>query len=119
MKKKSSILLLMLIACSSLPSIENFNPEQWKNDEQGCSSLRGQQVSALMEQRVKLLGLSEEKVIKLLGTPDETNLYQRTQKFLVYYSAPGPKCDQPLVNASRVEIRISALHVVNEVIHYP
>lgn len=72
-----------------------------------------------MEQRTKLMGLSEEEIIKLLGNPDETNLYQRTQKFLVYYTSPGPKCDMPEAGASRFEIRISALHVVNEVVHYP
>jgi len=117
--KRIPAFLILIIACSPIPALDNFNMEKWKNDEQGCKSLRKVEISSLMEQRTKLMGLSEEEIIKLLGNPDETNLYQRTQKFLVYYTSPGPKCDMPEAGASRFEIRISALHVVNEVVHYP
>ena len=117
--KRIPAFLLLIIACSPMPALDNFNLEKWKNDEHGCKSLRKAEISSLMEQRTNLMGLSEEQIIKLLGNPDETNLYQRTQKFLVYYTSPGPKCDMPEAGASRFEIRISALHVVNEVVHYP
>lgn len=113
------IAIILVFACTSVPSLDNFDRQLWIEDSNGCSSRRISQVASLLEQEDKILGLKDLEVMELLGQPDETNLYQRTQRFLVYYLAPGPKCDSSNSNPDRIEIRISALNTVNEITRYP
>lgn len=62
-------------------------------------------------------GLTQEEVLEVLGKPDFQRLYQRNQKFYVYFTEPGPQCEGN-ADASRartVVLRFSAIELVTEV----
>jgi len=109
-----------ILSCSGLPEIKNFHKDIWLSDPGGCQELRDKEVPTLMEQKDKIIGLSESQITKLLGRPDVTDLYLRTQKFMVYYISPGPACEGSNTSdrPDRLAIRISALGRANEVTYY-
>src|SRR5690606_38740330 len=87
------MLLLMAASCGKpLPVLDNIDLKKWKDDPNACREERTGMVNALREQKSKLLGLSEMDIIKLLGKPDQNELYTRNQKFYHYYIEPGPAC---------------------------
>ena len=120
--KENCILLLiigLLAACSSnTPDIEGFNSYVWKNDKFGCKSLRAEMLDNLFQAKEKLLGLRETQVLKLLGKPDEQEIYSRNQKFLIYFLEPNKKCTAPEnteATAKAFFMRLNALGVANEI----
>ena len=113
------LLSLFLFTCQSKTTLDGFDREKWIADPNGCKAERAELINTLLEQKNKIAGLSDREVIQLLGKPDETNLYRRTQRFLVYFTSNGPACDTSEHHSSRLEIRISALNEANEIIHYP
>jgi hypothetical protein len=86
--------LLLIIACGKLPELENIDLEKWKNDKNGCLEYRIEAVETLLSQKEKLKGLSQNEMISLLGTADKHQLYERSQKFFIYYLEPNENCDQ-------------------------
>lgn len=118
MIKLPSLSLLVLIfcfACTSEPvEIEGFDNYVWKRDKWGCGSERSEMVDVLLEARQKLKGLSEAEVIRLLGKPDAQELYDRSQKFLIYYLEPNINCstaaeEVPLANAFFIRLNATGL----------
>jgi outer membrane protein assembly factor BamE (lipoprotein component of BamABCDE complex) len=116
---KSSIALLSLLllgACSTpLPSIDGFDADLWKNDRNACQGHRKAQKQSLLSQKSKLLALKESQVVKLLGRPDENELYERNQKFYYYYLTASPTCSKPDSVQQRLELRFNAMGLVKEV----
>src|SRR5687768_7890030 len=87
------VLLLLLAACGkSLPEIEDFDRDVWKNDQNGCGSKRLLLSEAVLLSKEKLLGLGEMDIVSVLGNPDQQELYSRNQKFYRYYLEPNDKC---------------------------
>jgi hypothetical protein len=70
----------------------------------------------IMENKEKLLGLSNKKIIQLLGNPNINELYTRNQKFFIYRVSPGPSCSS---NTNTPDIflifRFNATGLVNEI----
>jgi len=94
-KKNAKIIFLfaMLVACGKpLPTLEGIDLKQWKDDRNGCNHFREKSIDKLVPQKDKLLGLSEDDVISLLGRPDQNELYKRNEKFFKYFLEPGPTC---------------------------
>lgn len=113
------LLLAATMACqqSDVPEIAGFDSYIWKRDKFGCSSARLQMADTLIAQREKLVTLSENEVISLLGRPDARDLYVRNQKFLIYLLEPNQRCNAPEqvpVQAKALHIRLNALGKANE-----
>ena len=73
-------------------------------------------VTQLNEQREKLKGLSEDGILKLLGKPDQNELYKRNQKFFYYFVEPSGKCDSTKTKAKRLSIRFNAMELAKDVV---
>ena len=96
-------LFLLLISCGKeLPSLDGINTDDWKGDKNACRGDRQSMESAFRKEIPKLKGLAEMDVIKLLGRPDQNELYKRNQKFYYYSITPGPGC----VGADSVAIKL-------------
>lgn len=111
------IFLLMLIfsACGKpLPELENMDLEIWKADRNGCKHDREKMIAPLKEQKDKLKGLSEDDIIKLLGRPDQNELWKRNQKFYKYFIEPGGPCQQDSADVI-LSIRFNAMNLAKEV----
>jgi len=92
LKSLSSILLILIIAgCSNNISV-SFDNESWKLDAYGCHDLRIKIYKSIIENQNEILGLSNKEIIKILGKPERNELYQRNQKFFIYYISPASKC---------------------------
>jgi hypothetical protein len=88
------ILVLISISCTDIPKLENIELSKWKGDKNGCNEYRINVVDNLISQKDKLRGLSQNEIIKLLGTADKHELYERSQKFFIYYLEPNENCEQ-------------------------
>lgn len=86
--------ILILSACSDIPELENMDLSQWKSDKGGCQNYRITVVDALLSQKEKLKGLSQNEMISLLGQADQHELYERSQKFFIYHLEPGMNCEK-------------------------
>jgi hypothetical protein len=110
-------MIFLLISCGKpLPSLENVNLQDWKNDKNGCTGLRLAMKESITAQKDKLLSFSETDMIKLLGRSDETELYKRSEKFYKYYFNGGPGCAKDSVQASTMIIRFNAMNLAKEVV---
>lgn len=108
--------LSSLISCGpSAPKLEGIDIDAWRDDKEGCGQVRTKSIADLDRQRRSLLKLSEIQILKLLGKPDENELYERNQKFYRYYLEPGPSCDVPATNAKFLSIRFNATGRAQEV----
>jgi hypothetical protein len=73
-------------------------------------------VTALEDQSEKLLALSQQDVIRLLGKPDENELYKRNQKFFYYFVHPSKACsDTVTLKPKKLVIRFNAVGLAKEV----
>jgi hypothetical protein len=110
-------ILALLVSCGKpLPSLENVNLQDWKNDKNGCNGSRLGMKDAVISQKDKLLSFSETDLIKLLGKSDETELYKRSEKFYKYYFNGGPNCAKDSIPASTMIIRFNAMNLAKEVV---
>lgn len=87
-------IFIICIACTDLPKLENIDLKKWKDDKNACMKYRIEVVDKLMSQKDKLKGLSQNEVIELLGTADKHQLYERSQKFFIYYLEPNKNCEE-------------------------
>jgi hypothetical protein len=114
----SILIILFLGACTpSPPEIEGFDPYIWQRDKWGCKQERAAMLPSLMEARQQIYGLREAEVIRLFGKADEQELYQRNQKFLIYYLEPNEKCyntEDVAANADVLQVRLNAMGIANE-----
>ena len=88
------LIILFSTACGEVPNLENVDLEQWKEDKNACKEYRMEAIDNLLKQKGKLRGLSQNEIINLLGSADKHQLYERSQKFFIYYLEPSEKCDQ-------------------------
>jgi hypothetical protein len=117
MKKLFVFILLACFACGKpLPQLKNIDLTKWRDDKNGCKGDRANMLSSLSEQKDKLKGLSEEGIQKLLGRPDQNELYKRNQKFFYYFVEPSIKCDSTKTKARRLSIRFNAMEMAKEVV---
>ena len=66
-------------------------------------------------QKDKLLALNERQVMKLLGKPDQNELYKRNQKFFSYFISPAPGCEASSESSKILVIRFNAMGLAKEV----
>lgn len=109
------ILLLMGSCGKPLPTLDNINLETWKGDLNGCNGKRLEMQQSVTEQKDKLLALDEKQLIKLLGRPDQNELYKRNQKFYTYFISPAPSCNSSSSGSVKLIVRFNAMGLANEV----
>jgi outer membrane protein assembly factor BamE (lipoprotein component of BamABCDE complex) len=112
------VLIFILGACKSEPTLADFNQERWKKDRNACLNLRKDLIKSLFAQKDKIKGLGQNQIMRLLGRPDYQELYNRNQRFYVYFYEKGEQCQgKPnLVMGKNIQIRFSALDAVTEVL---
>ncbi len=108
----------MLVGCTKQsPSLQGFDHEKWKADKFGCKGDRKQTLSALENQRDKLLGFEELEIVGFLGRPDQNELSKRNQKFYFYFIDPSEDCNVKVDSASKkLTIRFNAMGLSKEVL---
>ena len=111
-----AVLLLIITSCGNpLPVMDNLDLEKWKNDKFACQHDRERMIESFTSQIEKLKGLSQDDIVKLLGRPDENELYKRNQKFFYYYLTPGKKCANDSVT-QKLSLRFNAMGFAKEVL---
>lgn len=115
--KRGIVPLLFLFSCGKpLPSFEGIDLTAWKDDKQACNGTRVAMINALENNSKKLLTLSEQEIISLLGKPDENELYKRNQKFYYYFVEPARSCSTGgTSNPKKLVIRFNAVGLAKEV----
>ncbi|MCC5929596.1 MAG: hypothetical protein JJU28_10155 [Cyclobacteriaceae bacterium] len=107
---------VMLSGCYRKKRLVDFDSDRWIEDRQGCSSERILMKDELLKVKFKLRGKSTSEITDILGKPDAQELYQRNQKYYIYYLEPGPNCTvkentKPLC----LYIRFSAVGIASEI----
>jgi hypothetical protein len=110
-------LLLTCFACSKpVPALEGLDLPQWKEDRNGCKSIRSGMRESIDREKEKLLSLDQMQIVDLLGKPDQNELYGRNQKFFYYFLGPAPACAMaPDLTAKMLVIRFNAMGLAKEV----
>lgn len=108
-------MVLIVSACGKpLPQFENMDLEVWKADRNGCKHGREKMIESLKAQKDKLKGLSEDDIMKLLGRPDQNELWKRNQKFFKYFLSPSKNCGSDSAEVKLI-IRFNAMSLAKEV----
>lgn len=113
-----SIILLLLCTCCEkpLPALKGMDLPSWRQDKNACGHVRAGMREAIDNEKEKLLGLDEMQMVKLLGNPDQNELYSRNQKFYYYFINPAPACGVATDSAAeRLIIRFNAVGLAKEV----
>ena len=118
-KGYSSFLFMLIVVCSCgkpLPELKYFNSTVWQEDRKACGDKRVAMLEAISTQKEKLLSLDELDIVKILGKPDQNELYKRNQKFYSYYIHPSKDCDQAQTSEPlKLVIRFNAVGLAKEV----
>ncbi len=114
---KPVLLTVILFSCGKpLPTFEEIDLQAWKDDKRACSGKRDPMFGSLERQKEKLIGLSEQEIISLLGKPDENELYKRNQKFYYYFVQPSKACAAShSENPKKLVVRFNATGLAKEV----
>ena len=109
------LLTLALGSCTKRIDIGDFEADRWKADPKACTGDRADMLKQLQTVKPKLLGLYQKSIIKVLGEPEEQELYKRSQTYYIYYIDPAEACDNGTENPRKLEVRFTALGIANEV----
>ncbi len=120
MKKQLLTILFIVLICSTMGCTKkvdtgDFNVEDWLADARGCNGVRAQMADDLQELKPNLLGHYQKRIIKVLGEPEEQELYRRSQTYYIYYIDPAEDCANGVQNPRKLEVRFTALGIANEV----
>ena len=111
------ILIVIYVCACNTPDILDMDKEQWINDENGCMGYRAKVYPNILKEKEKLMGLSNDRIIQLLGQPNINELYTRNQKFFVYRISSDSTCSGVDAPDSDLFIifRFNATGLVNEI----
>ena len=110
--------LAFIIGCGANKDLPSIDSQRWKEDVKGCDGERMQMFDEIDSLKKEFIGLSQKQVIKVLGPPEQEELYRRSQKFFIYFIEPAASCvntdyDEP----KKLVIRLNALDRVSEVLY--
>lgn len=108
-------IILFLSGCLKKVDVGSFDTEVWKKDPKGCLVQRPSLIEELNKNKKGLLGLYQKDVLKVLGPPEEQELYKRSQTYYIYYIDAADNCDMPVENPRKLYIRFTSLGIANEV----
>jgi hypothetical protein len=106
-------------ACSSkkkkIRRLQNFDSAAWISDRKGCSGTRLDMKDDLLRQKYRMRGLKTGQIEDLLGRPDAEELYNRNQKYYIYFLEAGPGCPEPGAEIVALYVRFTAVGIANEI----
>lgn len=108
-------ILILPLACGNRLDLGSFDKVEWLADANGCNASRSKMIKEIDEVKPKLLGLYQKAIIKILGQPEEQELYRRSQTYYIYWLDPSAGCPSPIENPRKLEIRFTALGIANEI----
>lgn len=94
--------------------LQKFNSELWKADKNGCNGDRLQLKNDFLSLKHNMRGFKSSEIEALLGKPDAQELYNRSQRYYIYFLDPGPKCENAKSNPQALFVRFSAVGIANE-----
>jgi hypothetical protein len=97
-----------------LRKLENFDDQVWIQDKNGCKGERMLLKDNLLASKYYMRGLKAEQIEEYLGKPDAQELYDRNQKYYIYYLEPGPKCSDAKEKPLALFVRFTAVGIANE-----
>ncbi len=110
--------LIFIPACNrkkkKVNRLQKFNSELWIQDKNGCSGDRLGMKNQLLSLKHNMRGLKTGEIESYLGKPDAQELYDRSQRYYIYFLEPGPKCDDANDNPQALFVRFSAVGIANE-----
>ncbi len=106
---------MLLVGCTKPNDLGDFDTEKWQADIKGCTGDRAEMIDELIEVKSKFLGLYQKTIIKLLGQPEDQELYNRSQTYYVYYIDAAPSCENSEEDPRILQIRFTSLGIANEV----
>ncbi|MGF1639095.1 MAG: hypothetical protein ACFCUU_18610 [Cyclobacteriaceae bacterium] len=109
------VFIICLNGCARKQRFVDFESDAWIEDRNGCEGVRENMKDDLLKVKFRLRGKSTSDIIDILGRPDAQELYQRNQKYYMYYIQPGPECPQKSEKPMTLFIRFSAVGVANEI----
>lgn len=124
----STLTLLLLFAllatsCSrkkkKINRLQKFDAELWISDKNGCVGERLNMKNQLLALKHNMRGLNTGEIESYLGKPDAQELYNRSQRYYIYFLEPGPKCENSKENPQALFVRFSAIGIANEFLIKP
>ena len=94
--------------------LEKLETEVWINDKNGCTGDRMEMKNQLLALKHNMRGMKFGDIESYLGKPDGQELYNRNQKYYIYYIEPGPKCKNAIESTQALFVRFSAVGIANE-----
>ena len=121
-----SIFLFCIIANSGcvrkkkkVVRLQEFSSELWIQDKNGCNGNRNSLKNQFLSLKHNMRGLKTGDIENILGKPDAQELYNRSQRYYIYFLEPGPKCEYAKENPQALFVRFSAVGIANEFIIKP
>lgn len=94
--------------------LQKFESELWIQDKNGCGGERMRLKNQLLSLKHNMRGFKTGEIESYLGKPDAQELYNRSQRYYIYFMEPGPKCDNAKENPQALFVRFSAIGIANE-----
>jgi hypothetical protein len=113
-----SLVVILFVGCGkSVPELQGFDRDTFKNDRNGCKGNRVASEQILKREKENLLALTEMQIVKTLGRPDQNEIYKRNQKFFTYFLEPSPNCTGDSAKASKkLTVRFNAMGLAKEIV---
>lgn len=106
----------LLLSCTKVPNLTDFDSVAWKNDLNGCNGERLRLAEILEDQRHELKMIEAPELKKILGQPNAIQIMERQQRYYIYWIQNPAKCQDSNSSYKEVRIRVSALGKVTEVL---
>jgi len=112
------MIFLTLSACNQkskkISKLQDFDSELWIQDKNGCKGDRLGLKNKILSLKYNMRGLKTSDIESYLGSPDAQELYDRSQRYYIYFLEPGPKCNAATSNPQALFVRFSAVGIANE-----
>ena len=104
---------LLLMSCTfDSKQLSALESKKWKSDNIGCDGYRKNVYKAVFDEFELIKGTNEIGFVKLFGKPNEIVLYDRGQKFYIYYV----QCKSNTDLTKSLKIRFNALGLASEIV---
>jgi len=105
--------LILSVGCAfDSGQFSAIDSQKWKVDHTGCDGYRKKSYQRVVGDYEQIKGINEMGLVKLLGKPNETELYDRGQKFYIYHV----QCKSDTLLSKRLKIRFNALGLASEIV---
>ena len=112
------LILIFLMDCSQKEKknnrLQKLESDLWISDKNGCAGERLNMKNQLLSLKHNMRGLKASEIESYLGKPDAQELYNRSQRYYIYFMEPGPKCDSPKENPQALFVRFTAVGIASE-----